>query len=159
MNDANRFRFRVWDGTRMVRDGDYWLPSQDSVNASPVTCYPVTVSSAGIKYSKKLRNDDGYVTVDGRTYYSDWEYDSLYHGGVTLMQSTGLTDKNGTEIFEGDVVRIADSVNAWIIWNEENASFATRGVISRDDSEHLFGAPSCCEVIGNIHQDSHLLDT
>ena len=77
---------------------------------------------------------------------------------VDLIQSTGLTDQNGTEIFEGDVVRIADSVNAWIIWNEENASFATRGVISRDDSEHLFGAPSCCEVIGNIHENPELLE-
>ena len=91
-----------------------------------------------------------------------WDTTMGFRGSSKLWgdieQSTGLTDRNGTEIFEGDVVRIADSVNAWIIWNEENASFATRGVISRDDSEHLFGAPSCCEVIGNIHENPELLE-
>ena len=74
----------------------------------------------------------------------------------TVGQYTGLTDKHGTRIFEGDVVNILTE-------NEEI------GVVAYDDGGFLVEADGFCvdfhaningtdlEVIGNIHDNPELL--
>ena len=77
----------------------------------------------------------------------------------TLGQYTGLNDKNGKKIFEGDLVRAENICNGYtwfgsVVW--WNGCFAIQGVIARNvPAIDLFRE---YEVIGNIHDNPELLE-
>ena len=70
----------------------------------------------------------------------------------TVGQFTGLTDKNGVKIFEGDIIRYEDDIG-YVIYNGDDARFLVDSpnmYISMDYSNEF-------EVIGNIHDNPELL--
>lgn len=75
------------------------------------------------------------------------------------MQFTGLHDKNGKEIYEGDIIKPDNSRYACkVTWSDKYASF----VLTREGwaFRHYFGEacdPEDCEVIGNIYENPELL--
>lgn len=75
----------------------------------------------------------------------------------TVGQYTGLTDKNGTKIFEGDIVKLflIDGVAVGVIlYNESNFRF----VFCEDNHRYGFDNECIFEVIGNIHDNPELLE-
>lgn len=76
---------------------------------------------------------------------------------IELMQYTGLKDKNGKEIYEGDIIRCdwndkRYKPTTWSVdWDKTNCCFEFEGGSPYDDAAHHF------EVIGNIHENPELL--
>lgn len=92
-----------------------------------------------IGFNKVLVNEDFHL-VDDR---------------IILEQSTGVLDKNGKEIFEGDIVEYyTDDLGV--------ISFFAGGFIVRsykyDYFDHIGEAMGEMKIIGNIHEHSHLLE-
>ena len=84
----------------------------------------------------------------------DWTVNTV------LMQSTGLKDKNGVEIFEGDVVSPALINGSFVQGSVEFLSGAFHVVspgrckeVELLGDQHFGGI----EVIGNIYENPHLL--
>ena len=80
---------------------------------------------------------------------------------VELMQSTGLRDKNGKEIFEGDILDYKGR-KALVRWHGSYASFIYRFVDElqnrKTEWKPLYLAYMKCEIIGNIYENPEFLE-
>lgn len=109
--------------------------------------YNVVVGKDGAFYALIDRNDSACLAPT-----------SKYHSDTPVMQYTGLSDKNGKEIYEGDIVQIG--------YGEYTGAFgkvifkfgaymleSNGGYIFQDTHKSVIYG----EVIGNIHENSELL--
>lgn len=76
---------------------------------------------------------------------------------VVLMQSTGLFDKNGVEIFDGDIVRnIHTGSVGRVNWCVHNTGFFY--YVEKDKKDYtVFRAKYNLEVIGNVYENKELI--
>ena len=82
------------------------------------------------------------------------------------MQSTGLRDKNGKEIFEGDI--ITNGIDRADVKNHQTLGFYTvlngreyffaRGISFENFEENAEEFSEAVEIIGNIYENPELLE-
>ena len=99
---------------------------------------------------------------DWRVYYKAYGLRNYWNKNVVLMQSTGLYDKNGVEIFQGDVVKIVYDGEPFIgvvVYDLGEADFkATNGHEDYGNNFQYLTVGESIEVIGNVHQHPELLE-
>lgn len=106
----------------------------------------------------------------------DWCYGIMHNEGINLFpvsvdmetigQFTGLTDKKGREIYEGDVLRINNGAVICLLvvtWNAEVGSWCLRFKEESKEGTRPLGRWLCdrdydIELTGNIYDNKELLE-
>lgn len=107
-----------------------------------------------------------YNAYDERFFQFDF-FDIYNHplpfvGGVVTKkpeQCTGLKDKKGNLIYEGDILQDRNGIKAEVVWSYSHACFGIDEGCGEviEFGECLCLCPMSCEVIGNIHENPELL--
>lgn len=135
MKQVREIKFRVWDkyGKYMRYLGDDSHDSIEFFDENRASYYNLQCGDGGASTTEE--DCDGY-------------------GFSPLMQYTGLKDKNGKEIYEGDILITKDIEGGKYktFVTHENGMFLS-GEESLYDDVFLFEA----EVVGNIYENPELL--
>ena len=114
-------------------------------------------------------NGDGlkyvWVMPSVKRHYKTREYrtiNRLSASEVELMQYTGLKDKNGVEIYEGDVLGMLHKKHGLqntkvVVWDEVHACFDWEDANGDSWPDGFTGFYDEYEVIGNVYENPELL--
>lgn len=105
----------------------------------------------------KLTNSMIYdYCVLKNTRFDGYDLTNNQHEIIDVMQYTGLKDKNGKEIYEGDIFKSKYSELYKVIF--KNGAFSHKGIHERLNLFYnLSNVNKECEIIGNIHENPELI--
>lgn len=85
------------------------------------------------------------------------DYLFYYINPITRGQYTGLRDRNGTKIFEGDILRAKNKIPYVISYSDDVAGFVAKGDVILLVSHMANAIKRSYEIIGNIYDNPELL--
>ena len=132
-----------------------------------------------ILFRGQMRKKGERVTIGGLPLDGKWIYGGIFAANTksdrciitsyddfkkypvhadTVGQFTGLTDRNGTKIFEGDIVKYANKIHQ-VVFEQKNGTAYFGIEISKIETwGFCYNVPvDKMEVIGNVHDNPELL--
>lgn len=123
-------KFRVWNGHEMV--------------------YDVMVGKFGAFYVNPGDKQDG---LDPKDAASLSRFTTKYHENIPVMEYTGLEDRNGKQIYEGDIIKYWGGIAPVV--QHENGFYIQ---YSASDFYSLQYEGGKTEIIGNIYKNYKMLN-
>ena len=104
---------------------------------------------------------DEVMVCDGKIWIQDEDSEAnewIVNNDLNLMQSTGLCDLNGVEIFEGDIVRFFDSLYT-VFYDIKEGSYRLKPHDDRWVVDYMsnFSSEESFEIVGNIYENKEYL--
>ena len=139
--NMREIKFRAWWGEEM-----FYSPMKEGKYA------PDIFDDIYIKPDGSIFDFNSYTEINGGILEEN-------NSGIILMQFTGLKDRNGKEIYEGDILSNKDTDGNMVVnWCPISAGFCLdkKGWMFSHYFKEAVDANQC-EVIGNIYEDLELL--
>ena len=112
-----------------------------------------------LKEERKMVNVETLFIGINRLCFGNSKTEDLFFGDfeeVELMQYTGLKDKNGKEIYEGDIYHVGDkNIRYLVVWF--NSGFEGKQLRSTSYAGLKSWAKDI-EILGNIYENPELLE-
>lgn len=120
---------------RKIKYRAWLVNAQRMINVQEINFYVKTIS---------------YIEDDYESLEQSWEDEDL--DNAILMQSTGVKDKNGVEIFEGDIVETPPYKSKYLV------DYVDGSHVGRIDYRKYITLYKGLKVIGNIYENSEFLE-
>lgn len=117
------------------------------------------------KSGRFAKDGELFLIIDSKNYnlYSvDFDNFRLENDNYILMQSTGLKDKYGIEMFEGDIVKHHNDILSTVFYSTSHCAYLLQDINGNRNKcqfDKLGNYSSLwIEVIGNIYENPKLLE-
>lgn len=87
--------------------------------------------------------------------------DYVFTDDLIIMQSTGLFDEYGKEIFDGDILHTPDNELAKVFWNDDLAGWFVDflyEIAELSEVADIQSNRSICAIVGNIYENPELVE-